>query len=45
MSRPGPTFSVTVLGEDNLGEVNHSFSGTVTLSLTDNPGGSTLRAL
>ena len=38
----GNTFSVTVAGEDNLGDINTSFTGTVALSLTSNPGGSTL---
>ena len=38
----GNTFSVTVAGEDNLGDINTSFNGTVALSLTSNPGGSTL---
>ena len=37
----GDGFGVVVTAEDSLGNVDTSFTGTATISLSSNPGGST----
>jgi hypothetical protein len=39
---PGSAFGITVLAEDQYGNVDPNFGGNVTLALSNNPGGATL---
>jgi hypothetical protein len=40
----GAGFSVTVAAQDANGNVDHTYNGSVTLALANNPGGATLWA-